>query len=66
MKEGGEADHIHIRIFFDELAQPLQGEGMGFGLPDIEGQLVFNVTLAIGNIVVHVQDPTGYRRKLTV
>ena len=54
MEEGGIADDVHIGVVGNELSEPLHGELVGFGLTDVEGDLVLKVFPVVGDGVVHV------------
>ena len=54
VEEGGVADHVHIWMVLDEFPQPLHGKFPGFGLANVEGDLVLKVLPVVGNGVVHV------------
>ena len=53
-EEGGVADHVHVGVLRDVLAQALHGELVGLGLAHVEGDLVLKVLPVVGHRVVHV------------
>ena len=54
MEEGGKADHIHIRVLVQELAQPLHGMGVGLGLAHIKGDLRLRIFPVVDHRVIHI------------
>ena len=54
MEERGIADHVHIRMLRDELAQALHGIGAGLRLAHVKGDLVLDALPVVDHGVIHM------------